>query len=98
MQNLLNKDFFLNPLEPSGRVSAETGTDKRSRQGVLPLQPPKNAMANDNSAQLQAWLWNMALRWDVTMFFVCLRGSESVLQAAAVIAYLFFFFFNVTHS
>ena len=31
----------------------------------------------------------MALRWDVTMFFVCLQVSESVLQAAAVIAYLF---------
>jgi len=85
-QNLCNEDFLLKPLEPSGRVSAGAGTDKCSRQGVLPLQPPRNAMANGNSAQLEAWLWNMALRWDVTMFFVCLQGSESVLQAAAVIA------------
>lgn len=42
----------------------------------------------------------MALHWDETKFFVCLQGSESVLQAAAVIAYIFFFFFlfpSATH-
>lgn len=31
---------------------AEAGTDKYSRRSVLPLQPPRNAMAKDNSAQL----------------------------------------------
>lgn len=57
------------------------------KAGPPPLQPPKNVVANYNSAQLQALLWNMALRWDVTVFFVCLRGSENTLQGAAVIVH-----------
>lgn len=66
-------------------MSAETGTDKCGRRGLLPLQPLKNVVANYNSAQLQALLWNMALLWDVTVFFVCLQGSENTSQGAAVI-------------
>lgn len=84
LQNLCSEDF-LKPLEPSDWVSAETGTDKCGRRGLLPLQPLKNVVANYNSAQLQALLWNMALLWDVTVFFVCLQGSENTSQGAAVI-------------
>lgn len=63
LQNLCHEAFSQSlGSQAAGRVLRQALTNVGGGASSL-VQPLKNAVANYNSVQLQAWLWNVALCW-----------------------------------